>query len=121
MIKGAHILWYSKNADADRAFLRDKLGLRAIDIGHGWIIFGMPPAESAVHPDEDNVGGRDHKMLAAQVYFMCDDIEAEIAELGKKGVTCAKPSKQPWGIVTQIAMPSGGEIGLYQPLHPTAI
>lgn len=121
MITAAHTLWYSKNPEADRAFLRDVIGLKAIDIGHGWMIFAMPPSEAAVHPaDPGNDTGGDHPMLTAHVYFMCDDLDATLAELGKKGVTFANPQRQPWGIVSQLRLPSGGEIGIYQPLHKTA-
>jgi catechol 2,3-dioxygenase-like lactoylglutathione lyase family enzyme len=121
-ITGVHILFYSKDAEADRAFLRDTIGLRAIDIGHGWMIFALPPAEAAVHPAEPEDGGsRDHAMLTAHVYLMCDDVEAAVADLAKKGVRCKPIDRQRWGIHTAIPLPSGGEIGLYQPLHPTAI
>ena len=81
MIFGAHVIVYSKDAAADRAFLRDVLGLSSVDAGHGWLIFALPPAEAAVHPAEEN---RRHKL-----YFMCDDLKAEIAALGKKGVACS--------------------------------
>ena len=122
MIIGAHTLFYSKDPEADRAFLRDVLGLKAIDIGHGWMIFTMPPSEAAVHPaDDDDGGGSDHSMMTSHVYFMCDDIEKTLAELAKKSVRCATPKNERWGIVTTIPLPSGGEVGLYQPLHPTAI
>jgi catechol 2,3-dioxygenase-like lactoylglutathione lyase family enzyme len=122
VITAAHTLWYSKNPEADRAFLRDVIGLRAIDIGHGWMIFAMPPSEAAVHPaDQENGARHDHPMLAAHVYFMCDDLDATLAELGKKGVTFADPQRQPWGIVSRLRLPSGGEIGIYQALHKTAI
>jgi predicted enzyme related to lactoylglutathione lyase len=122
VITGAHTLWYSKDPEADRAFLRDVIGLKAIDIGHGWIIFGMPPSEAAVHPvDSDNGAGHDGTMLGAHVYFMCDDLDATLADLTKKGVTCAPPQNLRWGIVSQLTLPSGGEIGIYQPLHATAI
>ena len=123
MITGAHTLWYSRNPDADRAFLRDVIGLNAIDIGNGWLIFAMPPSEAAVHPadaedPQPDAGGR---MLSAHVYFMCDDLESTLADLRKKGVTFTEPQKERWGIVTHLRLPSGGEIGLYQPLHKTAI
>ncbi len=131
MITGAHTLWFSKSPEADRAFLRDVIGLRAVDIGHGWMIFAMPPSEAAVHPaDQDNGGsqasgdrapGAENAMLVAHVYFMCDDLDATLSELAKKGVKFTEPHKQPWGIVTQLRLPSGGEIGIYQPLHQTAI
>jgi predicted enzyme related to lactoylglutathione lyase len=122
VITGAHTLWYSKNPDADRAFLRDVIGLPAIDIGHGWMIFAMPPSEAAVHPaGEESGGNADHSMMAAHVYFMCDDLDATLAELGKKGVLCGQPQRERWGIVSHLRLPSGGEIGIYQPLHQTAI
>jgi predicted enzyme related to lactoylglutathione lyase len=121
MITGAHTLWYSRKPEADRAFLRDVIGLSAIDIGHGWMIFRMPPSEAAVHPaDQENGGNHGSDMLIAHVYFMCDDLDATLDDLSKKGVKYAKPQEQPWGIVTQLGLPSGGEIGLYQPKHPTA-
>ena len=122
MIIGAHTLWYSANPEADRAFLRDVIGLKAIDIGRGWMIFAMPPSEAAVHPaDQGTATGHDHPMLTAHVYFMCDDLDAMLAEFSKKGVTFTDPQRQPWGIVSQLRLPSGGEIGIYQPLHQTAI
>lgn len=123
MINGAHILFYSKNADADRAFLRDIIGLRALDIGHGWLIFAMPATEAAVHPDDGQFTQQHagHAMIGALVYFMCDNINATVADLAAKGVRCTEVEKAPWGIRTTIVLPSGGEIGLYQPTHPTAI
>jgi len=121
MITGAHTLWYSTNPEADRAFLTDVIGLKSIDIGHGWIIFAMPPSEAAVHPADQNSGGGEGSMLTAHVYFMCDDLDATLADLTSKGATCAPPHKERWGIVSQLRLPSGGEIGIYQPLHPTAI
>ena len=123
MINGAHILFYSKSPELDRAFLRDVIGLRALDIGHGWMIFGMPPTEAAVHPDDglftqQHAG---HSMMGALVYFMCDNLDATVAELAAKGVRCTEIDRAPWGIKTTIPLPSGGEVGLYQPSHPTAI
>jgi catechol 2,3-dioxygenase-like lactoylglutathione lyase family enzyme len=120
MINGAHVLLYSKDAEADRAFLRDIVGLRALDIGHGWLIFALPPAEAAVHPVEEGVPSGS-SMLTAHVYFMCDNLERTIADLGTKGVRCTPVDEQRWGIRTTIPLPSGGEIGLYEPRHPTAI
>jgi catechol 2,3-dioxygenase-like lactoylglutathione lyase family enzyme len=113
MIFGAHIIVYSKDADADRAFLRDVLGFSSIDAGRGWLIFALPPAEVAVHPDEQN--GKH------ELYFMCDDLNAEIATLAGKGVTCSDVHEERWGSLTKIRLPGGGEIGLYQPKHPLAI
>ena len=123
MITGAHSIIYSKNPEADRAFLRDVLKFPSVDVGHGWLIFGLPPSEMAVHPDD---GGftqthAKHTMMGAVVYLMCDDLEGEIQALGRKGVQCTEVETAPWGSKTTIRLPSGGEIGLYQPSHPTAI
>jgi catechol 2,3-dioxygenase-like lactoylglutathione lyase family enzyme len=112
MIFGAHIIVYSKDAAADRAFLRDILGFTSVDAGHGWLIFALPPAEVAVHPAEEN----DHHEL----YFMCEDLNAEIAALGAKGVQCSEVHEARWGSITKIGLPGGGEVGLYQPKHPVA-
>ena len=112
MISGAHVVVYSKDAEADRAFFRDTLGFMSVDAGHGWLIFALPPAEAAVHPSKDD---------SCEVYFMCDDLKAEIASLAKKGVTCSKVLEERWGSITKMQLPSGAEIGLYQPKHPTAL
>ena len=113
MIFGAHVIIYSKDADADRAFLRETLGFRHVDAGHGWLIFALPPAEVAVHPAEEN--GRH------ELYFLCEDLEAEIKALAKKGVRCAEVRNESWGSVTRFVLPGGGEVGLYEPRHPTAV
>ena len=113
MIFGAHVIVYSKDADADRAFLRDVLGFKPVDAGHGWLIFAMPPAEAAVHPAEEN--GRH------ELYLMCDDVKAEIAALEAKGVHCSDVHNERWGSLTHIRLPGGGEIGLYQPRHEMAV
>ena len=112
MIFGAHVIVYSKDATADRAFLRDVLGLSSVDAGHGWLIFALPPAEVAVHPAEEN-GGH-------ELYFMCDDLKAEISALGEKGIHCSEVQEARWGSITHIRLPGGGEVGLYQPKHPLA-
>ena len=123
MITGAHVLFYSTEPEADRAFLRDFLKLRAIDVGEGWLIFTFPPTEAAVHPAEHEHlfqhGGR--PMLGAVVYLMCDDLRETMASLKKNGVTFSPIEEAAWGIKTTIRLPSGGDLGLYQPLHPTAI
>jgi catechol 2,3-dioxygenase-like lactoylglutathione lyase family enzyme len=123
MIKGAHILFYSKNPEADRAFFRDVLEFRAIDIGRGWLIFGLPPAEAAVHPGDGEFSERHagHEMMGALVYLMCDDLQATIKTLAAKNVRCTEVDEAEWGIKTTIPLPSGSEIGLYQPKHETAI
>jgi len=113
MIFGAHVIVYSKDAEADRAFLRDVLGFTSVDAGHGWLIFALPPAEVAVHPAEDNV---EH-----QLYFMCDDLKAEISALAEKDVRCSEAQEARWGSISRIRLPGGGEVGLYQPKHPTAL
>ena len=112
MISGAHVVVYSKNAEADRAFFRDILGFKSVDAGHGWLIFALPPTEAAFHPSEDNVH---------ELYFMCDDLKNEMAALAKKGVNCSKVEEARWGSITKMQLPSGGSVGLYQPKHPTAI
>jgi catechol 2,3-dioxygenase-like lactoylglutathione lyase family enzyme len=113
MIFGAHVIVYSKDAEADRAFFRDVLGFKSVDAGHGWLIFALPPAEAAVHPDE---GNNRHEL-----YLMCDDLKAEISALKKKGVTCSEIQQARWGSITMIELPGGGHVGLYQPKHPTAL
>jgi len=112
MISGAHVIVYSKDAEADRGFLRDALGFASVDAGHGWLIFALPPAEVAVHPANEN----DRHVL----YLMCDDLKAEMAALAEKGVRCSKVEEERWGSLTKIRLPGGGEVGLYQPKHPTA-
>ena len=113
MISGVHMIVYSKDADADRAFFRDTLGLESVDAGHGWLIFALPPAEAAFHPSGDN--------NVHEIYFMCDDLKAEMSSLAEKGVQCSDVQEARWGSITHIRLPGGGQIGLYQPKHPTAI
>ena len=123
MILGAHVLLYTTNPDADRAFFRDVLEFQGIDIGGGWLIFKLPPSELALHPGDGQFAQRhaDHVMPGALVYLMCDDLQATIASLAKKNVQCTDVETEEWGIRTTIRMPSGGEIGLYQPTHKTAL
>jgi uncharacterized glyoxalase superfamily protein PhnB len=113
MLIGAHTIIYSKQAEEVRAFLRDVLELDSIDIGGGWLIFALPPAELAVHPDE---GATRHEL-----YLMCEDIETTVQRLKAKGVELAQPvTDQRWGLVTAIRLPDGSELGVYQPKHATA-
>jgi predicted enzyme related to lactoylglutathione lyase len=112
VINGSHVILYSADADADRAFFADVLRLPHVDAGGGWLIFGLPPAEAAVHPAE---------AASHQLYFMCDDIESTIAELRAKGVEFTTGiSEERWGRLTSFKLPGGGEVGMYEPRHPTA-
>jgi hypothetical protein len=123
MITGTHVLFYSENPEADRAFFRDVLQFRSVDVGGGWLIFTLPPAEAGVHPTDGERRAQAHggrSLLGAVVYLMCDDVQAEIKRLQEKKVTCSPVESEDWGIKTTIRLPSGGELGLYQPTHPTA-
>ena len=123
MIRGAHFLIYSKDPGADREFFRDVLNLRSVDLGRNWLIFALPPSELAVHPAESNFVQKhaEHELLGSVLYLMCDDLANTMESLRVKNVTCAPVEKAPWGDFTIIRLPSGGEIGLYQPAHPAAI
>lgn len=112
MITGAHVIIYSTDADADRAFIRDALKLDNVDAGGGWLIFKLPPSELAFHPS--NANG------ATEFYLMCDDIDADIARLSALGRSCEPISEQRWGRLTRITLPGGGKLSMYQPLHATA-
>jgi catechol 2,3-dioxygenase-like lactoylglutathione lyase family enzyme len=112
MITGSHVIVYSRDADADRAFFRDVLDLPHVDAGGGWLIFKLPPAEVAVHPVD---GQPSHEL-----YLMCDDINATTEQLAAKGVTCGEVTDQGWGLLTSIRLPGGGDVGLYEPRHPRA-
>ncbi len=107
MINGAHIILYSK--DADRAFLRDVLDLPHVDVGHGWLIFGLPPSEIAVHPDES--GGKH------ELFFMCENVDTIVENLTTKGIACSAVEELSWGRLTRLTLPGGGEVGVYEPKH----
>lgn len=113
MISGAHMIVYSKDAEADRVFFRDVLGFASVDAGHGWLIFALPPAEAAFHSAEEN---GQHEL-----YLMCEDLQAEMSALAAKGVHCSEVQEARWGSITKLQLPGGGKIGLYQPKHPTAL
>jgi len=123
MIIGAHFLLYSKNPEADRKFFRDVLQFRAVDAGEGWLIFALPPAEMGIHPSSEGFAQlhADHNLLGTVLYLMCDDLPSFVKSLQAKNVQCTEVETAGWGIKTTIKLPSGGEIGLYQPRHPTAI
>jgi catechol 2,3-dioxygenase-like lactoylglutathione lyase family enzyme len=108
-LTGSHSIIYSKNAEADRAFLRDVLKLSNVDAGDGWLIFGLPPSELAVHPGEEND--------VHELYLMCDDVEAFIAEMKAHGIECQPVHDAGWGRLTQVALPGGGKLGVYEPRH----
>jgi catechol 2,3-dioxygenase-like lactoylglutathione lyase family enzyme len=113
MIFGAHVIVFSNDASADRAFFRDVLGCTSVDAGHDWLIFALPPAELAVHPAEGDLGH--------ELYLMCEDLRAEMSTLSEKGVRTSEVVEARWGSVTKMQLPGGGQIGLYQPKHPTAL
>ncbi|MDQ8703612.1 VOC family protein [Streptomyces sp. LHD-70] len=113
MFTGSHVILYSQDAEADRAFLRDVIGFPHVDAGGGWLIFKLPPAEVAVHPTD---GEPKHEF-----YLMCDDLDATLARLGERGAEVTRPvAEAPWGRLTAVRLPSGAELPLYQPLHPVA-
>jgi hypothetical protein len=124
MFSGAHILLYSRNPEADRAFFRDVLKFRHVDAGEGWLIFALPPAEAGIHPLEDQgshgetSGGH---LTTAELYLMCSDLQGMIEGLKKQGVRCSEVETAGWGMKTTIVLPSGSEIGLYQPRHRTVV
>jgi len=109
MIIGAHSIVYSKRPEDDRAFLRDVLKFSSVDVGEGWLIFGLPPSEVAVHPSDEND--------VHELYLMCDDVQAFIAEMARHDVTCGPVQNQGWGLLTQLRLPGGGKLGVYQPRH----
>ena len=113
MIYGAHVILYSTDPDADRAFFADVLEYPSVDAGHNWLIFGLPPAELAVHPDQD--GGRH------ELYLMCDDLGAFVGRMSELGVPCSEPTTERWGSITHLTLPGGGTLGVYQPTHPSPI
>ena len=109
MIDGAHIILYSKDAEADKAFIKDVLKFKYVDVHKGWLIFKLPPSEVAVHPSDEND--------MHELYLTTNELDLEIAALKKAGVACEEPSQQSWGRLTHIQLPGGGRLGLYQPRH----
>ena len=113
MINGAHFIIYSKDPAADRAFFRDVLKFSAVDAGHGWLIFVMPPAELALHDSEVND--------RHELYFMCDDIVATLQELREKNIEVSAVQEQRWGKLASLTLPGGGRVGVYEPTHPSPL
>ncbi len=109
MINGAHAIIYSQDADADRAFFRDVLDLPNVDVGGGWLIFGLPPSELAFHPGDSGA--------SPELYLMCEDIEAFVAEVSGRGIGCGAVEDRGWGLLASLTLPGGGTIGVYQPKH----
>ena len=108
-VSGAHMIIYSANADADRAFLRDVLGFPHVDVGQGWLIFALPASEIAIHPAQ---GSGEH-----EIYLMVDDVAAFAARMNDRGILCTPPRDQGWGVLTQLSLPGGGQLGVYEPRH----
>jgi catechol 2,3-dioxygenase-like lactoylglutathione lyase family enzyme len=113
LITGAHAIVFSEDAEATRAFFRNVLGFPSVDAGEGWLIFALPPAELAAHPAAEP---------RHELYLMCDDIQATVDELERKGARFARGiSDEGWGLLTALELPGGGELALYEPRHPTAV
>jgi hypothetical protein len=108
-VSGAHMIVYSANAEADRAFLRDVLDFPHVDVGHGWLIFALPASEIAIHPAQAN---GEH-----EIYLMVDDVAAFVARMNDRGIRCTPPHDQGWGVLTQLSLPGGGQLGIYEPRH----
>jgi catechol 2,3-dioxygenase-like lactoylglutathione lyase family enzyme len=113
MIFGAHVIVFTHDAEADRAFFRDVLDMASVDSGGGWLIFEMPPSEIAFHPTD---GGPTN-----EIYLLCDDLVVEMQRLESQGVAFSQVDEERWGTVTRFTLPGGTTIGLYQPKHPTAL
>ena len=109
MINGAHIIIYTQDPEADRSFFNNVLGFPNVDVGNGWLIFGLPPAEAAFHPADR---GKDHEL-----YLMTDDVNDLVAHLRQQNFTCEDVSDEGWGLLTKVSLPGGGKLGLYQPRH----
>ena len=116
MVTGIHALIFSREAEQARTFFRDVLGFKSVDAGGGWLIFALPPAELGIHPTASGAGNGRHEL-----YLMCDDIAVTVEELTAQGVEFVEPiTDQGFGLMTALAVPGGGTLGLYEPRHPTA-
>ena len=109
MITGAHSIMYSSDAKADVEFFKNVLKFKNVDVGHGWLIFGLPPSEIAVHPSDEN----GHY----EFYLLCDNIQAFIEEMSGKGISCSPVETQRWGSITRLTLPGGGKLGVHEPKH----
>jgi len=108
-IIGAHSIIYSRRAEADRAFFQDVVGFPSIDVGEGWLIFALPPSELAMHPADN---GDRHEL-----YLMVADVQAFVETMAKSNVLCTAPRDMGWGVLTQLTLPGGGKLGVYEPRH----
>jgi hypothetical protein len=115
MIVGAHSIIYSKDPESDRAFFRDVLRFPSVDVGDGWLIFGLPPAELAIHPTRGDTG--------MELYLMCDDVHKLAVELKNRDISCEPIQEQSYGLMTRLTLPSGAMLGVYEPRHvrPTPV
>ncbi|MEW1695820.1 VOC family protein [Streptomyces sp. NPDC093249] len=113
MFSGAHLVLYTRDAEADRAFLKDVFGFEHVDAGGGWLVFRLPPAEIAVHPT-----GREPR---SEVYLMCEDLARTLTALEDRGAEVSRAiTEQSWGLLAAVRLPSGTELPLYEPRHATA-
>ena len=110
MLIGAHSILYSRNAEADRAFLQDVLRLPSVDVGGGWLIFALPASEVAIHPTDDDA--------KHELYLMCGDISEFIQVMKRHRIECGPVMHERWGLLTQLQLPGGGQLGVYEPRHP---
>lgn len=119
MINAAHVVLYTSDAAADRAFFREVLGLPSVDAGEGWLIFALPPAELGIHPTDEKAWPKSDVLKGHhQLYLMCDDVHATVKELQGKGVAFTQPVNDVgWGLLTALKLPGGSELWLYQPRH----
>src|SRR5690349_9685639 len=113
MISGVHLMIFSKDAEADKAFFRDVLKFSNVDAGHGWLIFKTPPAELAFHPSDYN---DEH-----EIYLMCEDVKAFVKQMSEQNVTCSDIKEERWGRTVNLTLPGGGKLGVYEPKHAKAI
>src|ERR1043166_7647725 len=111
MITGVHLIIYSKDAEADKLFFRDVLKFTNVDVGHGWLIFGLPPAGLAVNPSSEND--------KHEIYLMCEDIKTFVRQMKKREIACGEIQNEPWGQLIELILPGGGKLGVYQPRHET--
>jgi len=109
MINGGHVIIYSTDSEADRAFLRDVLELPSVDVGDGWLIFGLPPSEVAVHPSDNNG--------VQEFFLMCADIQAFVTAMNERDIDCEAVEDHGWGLLSRLTLPGGGKLKVYEPRH----